>query len=86
MELAKVVGHIWSTQKAETLKGYKLLITELIGTPSIEGHKKRIIAADNLGAGIGETVLVVKGSSARAGDTTVVVPIDATIIAILDEK
>lgn len=86
MELAKVVGQIWATQKAESMKGYKLLITELIGDQSIDGNRKRIIAADTLGAGMGENVLIVKGSSARAGEITGVVPIDATIIAILDEK
>ncbi|HIU75458.1 MAG TPA: EutN/CcmL family microcompartment protein [Candidatus Pelethocola excrementipullorum] len=86
MELAKVVGQIWATQKAESMKGYKLLITELIGAQSTDGNRKRIIAADTLGAGMGENVLIVKGSSARAGDITGVAPIDATIIAILDEK
>ena len=81
MQLAKVVGKIWATAKAESLTGFKLLQVRLL-----QGESETLIAADALDAGIGETVLITGGSSARVCDSNNSLPIDATVIAIIDEK
>ena len=81
MQLAKVVGKIWATAKAESLPGYKLLQVRLL-----QDESETLIAADSLDAGIGETVLLTGGSSARVAGENKSIPIDATVIAIIDEK
>ncbi len=81
MQLAKVIGKIWSTTKADSLTGYKLLQVQVLNKEA-----KTLIAADSLDAGIGETVLITGGSSAKMGEMDRTVPIDATVIAIIDEK
>ena len=66
MKVAKVIGTIWATRKEEKLAGLKLLLVQplnpLDGTPDTTP----IVAADIIGAGVGETVLIVSGSSARS--------------------
>lgn len=76
MILATVTGNFWATKKCESLHGKIFLEV------SFDGRKA--VAADLVGAGIGDRVLVTTGSSARAGDPTL--PCDAAIVAILDEK
>jgi microcompartment protein CcmK/EutM len=64
MLIGTVVGHVWATRKDPTLTGVRFLIVQpfkLDGPPSAE----TIVAADPLGAGIGERVLVVFGRAAR---------------------
>ena len=64
MLVATVVGNVWATKKDESLTGLRLLVVQpftLDGRPSAE----TMIAADPLGAGIGERVLVVFGRAAR---------------------
>ena len=84
MLLARVVGNVVSTRKAEKLTGTKLLIIEPIDFVKQKGEGKQLIAVDSVGAGESEVVLVVQGSSARLTDTTKDCPVDATIIAIVD--
>ena len=62
MLTAKVVDNIWSTRKTDLLNGYKLMLVEVIGG---KDDGQRQVAVDNVGAGIGERVLVALGSSAR---------------------
>ena len=84
MILAKVIGTVWATRKDEKLVGMKFQIirpVELDGQPK-EGF---LVAVDAVGAGVGETVLVVQGSSARQTALTDNKPIDATIMAIVDK-
>lgn len=83
MLTAKLVDNIWSTRKTDLLNGYKLMLVEVIGGGTNEGE--RLVAADNIGAGIGERVLVTLGSSARRmfGDDSI--PVDAAIVGIIDE-
>jgi ethanolamine utilization protein EutN len=83
MFIAKVVGNVVATQKDEGLVGTKLLIV----CPQFEEFRKEkcVVAVDSVGAGIGETVLVVKGSSARLTDHLKSSPIDHAIIGIIDE-
>ena len=82
MLTAKVVDNIWSTRKTDLLNGFKLMLVEVIGGKD-EGM--RVVAADQVGAGVGERVLVTLGSSARrmVGDDAI--PVDAAIVGIIDE-
>lgn len=84
MVIGKVIGNVWATRKEETLKGHKLLIVkpmEFKSSPS----PYPFVAVDNIGAGIGDTVLVVQGSSARKAVNDQAAPIDASIVGIVDE-
>ncbi len=77
--MGKIVGTVVSTRKRQDLVGSKFLIVEpLEGT-----YEHRIVAVDDVGAGVGETVLVVTGSTAHAASGT---PTDALIVGIVDDK
>lgn len=81
MLIGKVVGSVVATRKNENLIGSKFMVVEPIaGT----GDTKRIVAIDNVGAGIGETVLVALGSAARIGCDLEKSPVDAAIVGIVD--
>lgn len=82
MFLAKVRGTVVSTSKDERLVGFKLLVVmrlgingEYIGLPQV--------AVDTVGAGVGETVIVTGGSSARVSSRPDS-PIDLIIVGIVD--
>jgi microcompartment protein CcmK/EutM len=81
--LAKVVGTVVSTRKDLELEGLKLL---LVQSCDFDGTPKGavVVAADAVGAGIGEVVLFASGSSARQTSMTQNRPVDATIMAIVD--
>ena len=79
MIIGKVIGSVVSTRKNENLVGSKFMIVE----PTEGGSK--IIAVDNIGAGIGEYVLVALGSAARIGCGKEKSPIDAAIVGIIDD-
>lgn len=84
MILAKVITNIWATRKADELNGLKFMLVEEIKRNSNENSAGRqLIAADIIGAGIGDRVIVSTGSSARhmLGKS---VPVDAIIIGIID--
>ena len=82
MIIGKVIDNVWATRKDEKLKGLKLMVVEVEGTGEGQGRRK-IVAADYIGAGEGDKVIVVTGSSARHifhAET----PVDATIVGIID--
>ncbi len=83
MVLGKVVGNVWATRKDEKLTGIKLLIVRSV---DLEYREKDtyVVAADSVGAGVGEIVLYCTGSSARQTSTTENRPVDAVIMAIVD--
>lgn len=88
MRLAKVVGTIVSTQKDPHLMGCKLMIVKKIdekGEFEKYSSSSTSVAVDTVGAGIGETVILTSGSTARFvyGDKTT--PVDMTIVGIVDE-
>ncbi|WFR55166.1 EutN/CcmL family microcompartment protein [Anaerocolumna sp. AGMB13025] len=83
MIVGKVVGSVVATRKNDNLVGSKFLIVEPFET--MEQGKGRIVAIDNVGAGIGEIVLVAKGSAARIGCNLKDAPIDAAIVGIVDD-
>ena len=82
MVMGRVIGNIVSTRKNENLQGQKLLVVEIF--ESIDKCKSKIIAIDNVGAGIGEKVLVARGSAARIGCGLEGAPVDAAIVGIID--
>ena len=83
MLVGKVVGSVVATRKNERLLGAKFMIVEPIENMSKKG---RIVAVDNVGAGIGEIVLVAMGSAARVGCDMEVAPVDAAIVGIVDNS
>lgn len=83
MELGRVAGTIVSTAKASRLKGFKLLLVNLIG-PDTSPSSNHVVAVDAVGAGEGEVVIVVRGSSARQVDDLSTIPTDTSIVAIVD--
>lgn len=85
MRVAKVIGNIWSTRKEEKLNGYKLLIVQPLNILEGTLDNAPIVAADTIGAGVGETVLYVGGSSARSAAGDMSVPVDATVVGIVDD-
>ena len=84
MIVGKVVGNVWATRKEDTLNGLKLMIVRRVDAFTNE-EKESFIAVDQVGAGIGETVLVATGSSARMASSINDSPVDATIVGIIDE-
>jgi ethanolamine utilization protein EutN len=85
MIIGNVVGNVWATRKDEKLNGLKLLVVKPINYGT-DKESNVFVAADSVGAGIGETVLVVNGSSARVSvsDSGTTIPVDATIVGIID--
>ncbi|MFH5835176.1 EutN/CcmL family microcompartment protein [Proteiniclasticum sp. C24MP] len=84
MQTARVVGNVWATRKEPSLNGLKLLIVEPYD-PNTGEKSKAIVAADAVGAGIGELVIVVSGSTARKALKRDDIAVDATIVGIIDE-
>ena len=85
MIIGKVVGSVVSTRKNENLIGQKLLIVEPHERLKGNMGSDSFIAIDNVGAVVGETVLVATGSAARIGCGHDVAPIDAAIVGIIDD-
>lgn len=84
MILGKVVGTVWATRKDEQLVGMTL---QLVQPVNLDYSLKPgfVVAVDSVGAGVGEIVLVVQGSSARQTELTRNKPVDAVITAIVDK-
>lgn len=80
MTICQVIGHVWATKKEESLSGLKLMVVQ----EQWGKNAPCFVAADLVGAGIGEQVLVVSGSTARracGGDERMV---DGAIVGIID--
>ena len=76
MKIGKVVGSVWATRKAGCLAGQTFLVVS-----TLEGD---VVAADQVGAGKGDKVLLVTGTVASR--YCMDAPIDAAVVAIVDEK
>ncbi|HNS38970.1 MAG: EutN/CcmL family microcompartment protein [Anaerolineae bacterium] len=83
MFLGKVVGTLVATQKETSLDGLKFLVVRRL-TVDNEDDRGYVVAADAVGAGLGEVVMVATGSSARQTVMTDKRPCDAVIMAIVD--
>ena len=84
MILARVRGNVVSTTKSEKLHGYKLLVVVPIDIDTFEEKGSPIVSIDTVGAGEGEVVMIVAGSSSRQTALTENRPVDSAIVAVID--
>ena len=89
MFLAKVTGSVVATQKINSMTGRKLLTVEPLRVDPARRDKlvstgRTFVVVDTVGAGQGEMVLIVQGSSARMTPETEKLPVDAVIVGIVD--
>ena len=82
MIIFKVIGHVWATKKEPNLEGLKLMVVK--EEPTDKPVQETFVAADVVGAGIGEQVLVVSGSTARKALGRDEMPVDMAIVGIID--
>jgi microcompartment protein CcmK/EutM len=84
MLMGKVMGTVVATRKEQELEGLKLLVLRGM---DLEGKVTGpvVVAVDAVGAGVGEVVLYCSGSSARQTKVTKDRPVDATVMAIVDQ-
>ena len=76
MKIGTVTGSVWATRKADCLQGQTFLVVNTLGGV--------LVATDQVGAGIGDKVLLVTGSAAAR--FSMEAPVDAAIVAILDPE
>ena len=76
MKIGKVVGAVWATRKAQCLQGQTFLVVESEGA--------QVVAADQVGAGVGDRVLLATGTVASR--FCMEAPVDAAVVAILDPE
>ncbi len=84
MTIGKVVGTVVCTQKDPGLIGKKMLVVQPLDIEKIVDKGNVVVSIDGIGAGIGDIVMVVTGGSARLAEGFSKVPVDNTIIAIVD--
>lgn len=83
MEIGRVIGRVWATKKDEQLNGQKLLVLKMLLERG-EEKPELVVAADIIGAGVDDLVLVVRGGSARYAVDNPSCPIDSAIVGIVD--
>jgi microcompartment protein CcmK/EutM len=83
MHLARVIGTVIVTRKDENLVGIKLLVVQPL-TPERGPSGRPLVAADSVGAGVGEEVFFVRGKEASFPFYPVEAPVDAGIVGIVD--
>ena len=83
MRIGKIVGTLVATRKDEHLVGCKLLLTQPVGADG-KPFGQMLVAVDTVGAGIGELVVFAQGSPARMAARKMDAPIDAAVVAIID--
>jgi len=76
MRIGNVIGSVWATRKAQCLQGQTFLVVECCG--------QEIVAADQVGAGPGDQVLLATGTVASR--FCMDAPIDAAVVAIVDQE
>ncbi len=90
MVVAKVIGEIVSSVKVDRLVGQKFLLVEIQRVSRDDSGTKitptggTLVVNDPIGAGRGEVVMIVQGSSARMTDITATIPTDGIVIGIVD--
>lgn len=76
MKIGTVTGSVWATRKADCLQGQTFLVVNTLGGI--------VVAADHVGAGTGDKVLLVTGTP--ASKFSMEAPVDAAIVAIIDKE
>ncbi len=84
MFIGRVVGSLWATRKTTNTEGLKFLIIQPYNLNN-EPNTDTIVAADMLGAGEGEMVVVAYGRAARLAINNEDISIEAAVTAIIDE-
>jgi ethanolamine utilization protein EutN len=89
MFLARVIGQVVSSKKDEAMQGRKLLLLRPVLVDEADPARFKdgantIVAVDSIGAGVGELVMLVQGSSARKVKGLSACPIDAAVTGIID--
>lgn len=84
MLLAEVIGTVVASRKEEELEGLRFLVLRPLDA-KMQSSGKIVVAADAVGAGVGEVVLYASGSAARQTKLTTNRPVDAVIMAIVDQ-
>jgi microcompartment protein CcmK/EutM len=83
VQIARVVGDVVATMKSEALTGHKLLVLQPV-TPDRAPIGRAVVAADAVGAGVGEYVFYVRGREASFPFLPAETPVDACVIGIVD--
>ena len=76
MKVGKVIGSVWATRKAPCLQGQTFLVVKV--------NEESVVAADQVGAGVGDRVLLATGTVASR--FCMDAPVDAAVVAILDSE
>lgn len=76
MKIGTVTGSVWSSRKAQCLQGQTFLVVDTMAGP--------VVAADQVGAGKGDKVLLVTGTA--ASKFCMEAPVDAAVVAIVDQQ
>ena len=76
MKIGNVIGSVWATRKAGCLSGQTFLV--------VKTAQEELVAADQVGAGTGDRVLLVTGTA--ASKFCMEAPVDAVVVAILDQE
>jgi ethanolamine utilization protein EutN len=84
VKLGRIVGNVVATRKDPKLEGLRLYLVQDLALDLAE-RDSFVVAADAMGAGVGEVVLYASGSSARQTEATDGRPVDAVVMAIVDE-
>ena len=83
MKLGRIVGTVVATRKDPKVEGLRLYLVQDVDL-SLREKESFVVAADAMGAGVGEVVLYASGSSARQTEQTQNRPVDAVVMAIVD--
>ncbi len=83
MKLARVTGTVTATAKNTHLVGAKMLVCDFTDANG-KVSEAACVALDTVGAGVGDQVLIALGSAARTAMQAAVAPVDAAVIAIVD--
>jgi len=84
MLLAKVIGNVWSTKKKDAISALRLLFIQPLGK-KLKPDGNVLVAADEVGAGFGELVIVTQGAPAmQAFSKADLIPVDAVVVGIVD--
>ncbi len=87
MFVGRVIGEIWATRKVETLEGFRLLLVDPLESRTRPGKARVgvVVAADNVGAGVGEDVIVAFGRAARVAlERGQDIAVEAAVVGIVD--
>ncbi len=84
MIIANVIGNVWSTKKKDEISALRLLFVQPLGK-DLKPDGEVLVAADEVGAGFGEMVIVTQGAPAmQAFNKEALIPIDAVVVGIVD--